>query len=496
MGCKPTRSIAIFPVVTYIDKCLVGIYTMFLLSIYGVFMKKIVIFLSIFLISSTLWAQQKFALVIGNNNYNGITPLKNPVNDANDMEAALKNLGFSVEKILDGNLEQMETGVNNLKRRLGSSRNTYGFFFYAGHGVQANGENYLIPTEANNIYNETNLRQRAVSLQFIMDSLNEAGNELNMIVLDACRDNPFGWSRSGSRGLSVISQAPTGSVVMYATSANSVANDGTGRNGLFTAQLLHNLTTDGLSVFQIFDNTMNDVINVSNGRQHPELSLKFPGSASTYLGSRPNIIAQPEPVETPVSLPVQPVPLPETSNDNADRFSLDGKRVFAVSGTGMVGVGYSGGATVTFYEKYNANSKMTPSFFLTAKWVGINYDPSKVYDEANCSFFAGGAGILLKFRPRRQERLLINTGFSLEYFLGSVEVIGNIYFYAYKEDVKKLGMGIQFIGVSYRIHPHISLDMNATGKISFSTVANKYDDWIWLPAVGGVEMGITFMLPY
>ena len=276
-------------------------------------MKKTIICVLIILVNSTLWSQQKFALVIGNGNYNGISQLRNPVNDANDVETVLRNLGFTVEKILNGGLEQMETGVINLKRRLGSSRNTYGFFFYAGHGVQANGENYLIPIEANNIHNETHLRQRAVSLQFILDSMNEAGNELNMIVLDACRDNPFSWSRSGARGLSVISQAPTGSIVMYATSANSVASDGTGRNGLFTTQLLSNLGTQGLSVFQVFDNTMSDVINISGGRQHPELSLRFPGSASTYLGTRPTAIVQP--------LPEQPSSQINTSaakNNNSD----------------------------------------------------------------------------------------------------------------------------------------------------------------------------------
>jgi len=463
-------------------------------------MKRLIISLVIFLIGSTLWAQQKFALVIGNNNYKGITPLKNPVNDANDMESTLKNLGFTVEKVLDGNLEQMETGVNNLKRRLGSSRNTYGFFFYAGHGVQANGENYLIPIEANNIHNETNLRQRAVSLQFIMDSLNEAENELNMIVLDACRDNPFGWSRSGSRGLSVISQAPSGSIVMYATSANSVANDGTGRNGIFTTQLLNNLRTDGLSVFQVFDNTMNDVINVSNGRQHPELSLRFPGSASTYLGSRPDVItqSQSEAVETPISLPVQPTPLPVTSNDNADRFSLDGKRVFAVSATGMAGSGFGGGATVTFYEKYNPGKLVAPSFFITAKWTGNNV---VLDDNASLSshFFAGGLGVLLKRRFTEHDKFIFNIGPSLEYLAGSVT--GNDLDHALLEgDINTIGFGIQ-TGLSFRIHPHISLDINLILKSSFSDVVklndvdknNRGTAWPWTACA---ELGITYMLPY
>jgi len=244
------------------------------------------------------FAQQKFALVIGNSNYTGISKLNNPLNDANDMEAALKSLGFTVEKVLDGNLEQMENAIINLKRKLGVSQSSYGFFFYAGHGVQAGGENYLIPVAANNIRSESQLRDRAVSLQFVLDSLNEAENELNMVVLDACRDNPFGWNRSGSRGLSMVNRAPSGSIVMYAAGAGQAASDGNDRNGLFTAHLLRNLKTPGLSVYEVFANTMGDVKKDSDGMQDPELSLKFSGAHLAYLGSRPSSLPAPGMVST------------------------------------------------------------------------------------------------------------------------------------------------------------------------------------------------------
>ncbi|MCL2237446.1 MAG: caspase family protein, partial [Treponema sp.] len=255
-------------------------------------MRKALMFLFVFLTAVTLFAQQnvsapqKFALVIGNSNYTGISRLNNPVNDANDMEDALRALGFTVEKVLDGSLEQMETAVLNLKRSLGSSRNSYGFVFYAGHGVQSSGENYLIPVSADNIRSEAQLRDRAVSLQFVLDSLGEAGNELNMVVLDACRDNPFGWARSGSRGLNVVSRAPSGTIVMYAAGAGQTALDGTGRNGLFTSYLLTNLRDQNLSVFDVFDRTMANVIRNTSGRQHPELSLRASGSNLIFLGNR------------------------------------------------------------------------------------------------------------------------------------------------------------------------------------------------------------------
>jgi formylglycine-generating enzyme required for sulfatase activity len=274
--------------------------------------KLIILFLLITVAAGLSFAQQKYALVIGNSNYNGIPKLRNPVNDANDMAAALQSLGFTVDKVLDGDLERMETAVTNLKKKLGASRNSYGFFFYAGHGVQANGQNYLIPLQANNILNETHLRDRAVSLQFIMDNLSEAGNELNMIVLDACRDNPFGWSRSGTRGLTVVSSTPSGSIVMYAAASGQKADDGSGRNGLFTSHLLNNLKTAGLSVYEVFDRTMGDVKNTTGGKQDPELSLRFSGANNVYLGSRPtsNTPVQPAPAPAvqPVAPPVQPAP--------------------------------------------------------------------------------------------------------------------------------------------------------------------------------------------
>jgi len=293
-------------------------------------MKKAVVFLLVFLMGAALFAQQKHALIIGNGDYTGVSKLNNTVNDADDMEAALKGLNFtSVTKVLDGDLNRMLTEVTNLKRKLSASSDSYGFFFYSGHGVQSNGENYLIPVNASNIQSENLLRQLAVSLQFVLDELGDAGNALNMIVLDACRDNPFSWNRGGSRGLSVLGRAPSGSIVMYATSANSTASDGTGRNGVFTGQFLNNLKTPGLSVFQVFDNTMNDVIKVSGGRQHPELSLRFPGSANAYLGSRPvaSVAVQPAPAviqPTPTPQPAPAVIQPTSSSIAANMVRING----------------------------------------------------------------------------------------------------------------------------------------------------------------------------
>jgi len=251
-----------------------------------------------------LFAQEenpaKFALVIGNSNYTGLARLANPVNDANDMAAALEVLGFTVDKVLNSSLDQMESAVIRLRNRLSANRNSYGFLFYAGHGVQSGGDNYLIPVDAN-IPGENFLRSRAVAVQSLLDELNDAGNILNVVVLDACRDNPFGWSRSGSRGLAIINRQPVGSIIVYATSAGQQAADGSGRNGLFTSQLLPNLLTPGLEVGEVFKRTGADVSAFSGLSQVPAIYNQFFGTA--YLGDAPSdagmIIARPAPLPLP-----------------------------------------------------------------------------------------------------------------------------------------------------------------------------------------------------
>ena len=254
------------------------------------------------LIPAVIFAQEnpppKFALVIGNGAYKDLSPLANPVNDAEDMAEALEFLGFTVEKILNGDLHQMESAVERLQEQLSAAGDAYGFFFYAGHGVQAGGENYLIPVDAN-IPNENYLRTRSVSVQTVLDDLNDAKNSLNVVVLDACRDNPFGWSRSQTRGLAIVTRQPARSLIVYATSAGMRASDGDGRNGLFTSQLLPNLLTPGLDVKEVFNRTGADVAEISGNQQIPAIYSQYFGTA--YLAGVPDGVG---------SERVRPVPLP------------------------------------------------------------------------------------------------------------------------------------------------------------------------------------------
>jgi hypothetical protein len=261
-------------------------------------------------------APARFALVIGNGNYNDLGKLANPANDASDMAAALKSLGFETQLLVDADLGSMEDAVVGLGNRLAASSGSTGFFYYAGHGVQSNGINYLIPADAW-IASEAFLRTKALAAQTVLETLQSAKNGLNVIVLDACRDNPFGWSRSGTRGLSVVGSQPTGSILVYATRAGSVAQDGSGRNGIFTQELLKNLQTPGLEIKEVFNRTGAGVRDATGGKQVPAVYNQFFDSA--YLGTAGTI-----PAETASLSGGKPADLMVKASEAAAEIFIDG----------------------------------------------------------------------------------------------------------------------------------------------------------------------------
>jgi len=245
--------------------------------------KKLYLLLFV-LLAFTAFGQEKYALVIGNSHYTNFGTLQNPVNDAKDMADTLKSLGFNVDLVQDATLTQMENSVIELKNRLSDAGNdSIGFFYYAGHGVEKDGVNYLIPADAN-IPDSIFLRERAFSVQIMLDALNDSRNALNIIVLDACRSFPSTWSRSLDRGLTIIPDPPANHIIMYATGAGKVALDGTGRNGLFTSYLLNNLRQPDLDVNDVFRHTMGDVAQASNNEQRPALYTDF--SQTLYLNEK------------------------------------------------------------------------------------------------------------------------------------------------------------------------------------------------------------------
>lgn len=230
-----------------------------------------------FFVGAPAFAQNttnRYALIIGNANYTKLPKLRSSVNDASDMADILKELGWNVTLLLDADLPKIEEAVLRLGDSVSIAPSAIGLFYYAGHGVQTNGVNYLIPADAD-ITGETFLKTKSLSVQSVLDELQKARNNLNIIILDACRDNPFTWARSGSRGLSVLSSQPPGSIIVYATSAGSVAREGAGRNGIFTAELLKNLKVPGLEIEEVLNRTCSAVQEATYGEQNPAVYKQF-----------------------------------------------------------------------------------------------------------------------------------------------------------------------------------------------------------------------------
>jgi hypothetical protein len=239
------------------------------------------------------WAQpagKRVALVVGNGAYLKLGRLKNPANDAQDVGAALKKLGFDTEIVVDAGVGAMADAVERFAKRLSGA--DAGLFFYAGHGVQASGANFLVPTDAD-IQGEFQLRYKAIQADMVLDSMNASGCALNIVILDACRDNPFGSFRSATRGLAVTASAPTGAVIAYATDPGKTAADGSGRNGVFTEALLRHIATPGLDVKALFDRVGSDVATATKQVQTPWVSSKYYGTY--YLaGAAPAVVQPPQ----------------------------------------------------------------------------------------------------------------------------------------------------------------------------------------------------------
>ncbi len=214
--------------------------------------------------------EQRIALVIGNSAYSS-GPLKNPVNDAAAMAAQLQKLGFNVILKKNANLRGMEDALTDFGDRL--KRGGVGLFFYAGHGIQIGGANYLVPIGAR-INREADIKYEALDAGKILDEMATANNGLNIVILDACRDNPYSRSfRNASRGLAIVSNAPVGTFISYSTSPGNVASDGDGHNSPYTEALLRYMKEPGLTIEQVFKGARAKLGKETGGKQIPwELS--------------------------------------------------------------------------------------------------------------------------------------------------------------------------------------------------------------------------------
>ena len=254
-------------------------------------------------------ARNRWALVIGNSAYGAdIGLLPNPVNDATDIAATLQPLGFDVTLVLNATRQQMEEALAGFRRQLRPGG--VGLFYFAGHGAQVEGTNYLIPLGAN-VEKATTAQADSVSAEQVLASMTAAGTALNLLILDACRNNPFlaRWPVQVSRGLAPM-QAARGSLIAYATAPGAVAADGGGRNGTYTKHLLRYLTTPDLLVEQMFKRVRVAVEEETGGTQTPWESSSLQGDFAFLpaAGTRPSPAAVKEPSrQEQTSTPVAPV---------------------------------------------------------------------------------------------------------------------------------------------------------------------------------------------
>src|ERR1044071_9863286 len=180
---------------------------------------------------STLLALPKVALVLGNSRYKE-APLKNPANDAKAIGEALKTMGFSVALKLDAGRVEMAAAADAYVQEL-AKKKAVGLFYYAGHGIQLAWRNYMLPVDAD-IDTAADIQKQAVEVNSLLEGIKRARNALNVIILDACRDNPFGSLKGvDQKGLSQM-DAPESTLLAYATSPGNVASDGEGEHGLYT----------------------------------------------------------------------------------------------------------------------------------------------------------------------------------------------------------------------------------------------------------------------
>ena len=238
-------------------------------------------------LATRAWADKRVALVVGNANYVNVPPLSNPTNDAEDVTVKLRKLGFDVVTGFNLDLPGWRAALQEFERKAASS--DAALFYYAGHAMQYQGQNYLLPTSAV-LKDETSLIYDMISVNAVKEVFVRANARIRIMILDACRNNPladnFARSISGStrnlpaltRGLARVDK-PEGMVIVYATMADEVAEDGKAtRNSPFTSALLARMEQPGVEIATLFRQVQGDVMAKTGNKQKPELNIAMADS--------------------------------------------------------------------------------------------------------------------------------------------------------------------------------------------------------------------------
>ena len=251
--------------------------------------------------SATEISGARIALVVGNGAYRGdLAALRNPVNDARLIARSLGDVGFTVRLVEDANEDALEDAVvafgGDLRR---SGSGGVALFYYAGHGVQSKGANYLIPVDAQ-VGSERHLKTRTVPAQLVLEEMEDAPTALNIVVLDACRNNPFaaaGRSVGGSRGLARMDTPPGSFFLAYSAAAGQVAEDGDGMNSVYTAALAAAMAQPGLELEEVFKQAGRTVRKQTGGSQVPWREGSWDGAFHFVPPSPLGSVVRPAPDE-------------------------------------------------------------------------------------------------------------------------------------------------------------------------------------------------------
>ncbi len=286
---------------------------------------------SVLLLSATdsMAKQDRLALLIGNSAYKKLGPLKNPVNDVAAMDRALRNSGFDVMVVKNADRAAMGRAIDEF----GSKLKNYevGLFYFSGHGLQVDGINYLCPLYMS-IQGQSDVQYEAVDAGKVLAKMEDAGNRMNIVILDACRNNPFKRSfRSMRNGLAQM-DAPTGSFIAFATAPGNVALDGRGNNSPYVTHMVNNMGQKGLSIETFFKQVRRGVMKDTNRKQVPWESSSLVGdfyfagkgasgssSSSQASSTPPASQQQAAPAPAPVS---KPKPKPHKSKSEQAMDSL------------------------------------------------------------------------------------------------------------------------------------------------------------------------------
>ncbi len=224
--------------------------------------------------------EQRVALVIGNNKYdsNKLPYLRNPINDAKAIAKKLKKLGFKVSYGENLTVREMDKKLRKFSTKLKDGG--VGLFFFAGHGIESEGKNYLLGKNSN-LEQKDEIAYESLELNKVLDKMQNSGNRLNIVLLDACRNDPF--SRSGGGGLA--KSTARGTYIAYATSPGDVASDGNGKNGVFTSQIIKHIEEPDLPIESMFKRVKKGVLESTNYMQRPWVSNDIVGDFFFKLSS-------------------------------------------------------------------------------------------------------------------------------------------------------------------------------------------------------------------